>query len=182
MVRASRSLRAGTPALPALTILLRRVSIFRAVSSFHLPFVPAAWIAAGLVASAAVEAAPAAYVPVAFSVAPAVLAEPVAPDALLAEPRAALTARGLVAAEPAAVPAVCVVEAPAASAPAAVANDAPALAVFDFAGAVARQHVVAADSELSVVWQLLFALAAADASSAARPGDELVGPSVGPQP
>ncbi len=119
---------------------------------------------------------------VAFSVAPVALAEPPAADALLAERRAALTVRGSVAAEPAAVPAVCVVEALAASAPAAAANDAPALAVFDFAGAVARQHVVAADSELFVVWQLLFALAAADASSASRPADELVGPSVGPQP
>ena len=135
---------------------------------------------AALAVSAAVAPVEAALVP--FSVAPAVLAEPVAADALLAEPRAALTVRGLVEVEPAAVVPPCVVEAPAASAPAAVASDALALAVLDFAGAaraeiesaVAQPHAVAAETELFVVWQIPFVPAAAVAGP-----DETVGLLVG---
>ncbi len=127
--------------------------------------------------------------PVGFSVAPAVLAEPVAANALLAEPRAALTVRGLVEVEPAAVAPPGLVEAPAASAPAAVASDALALAVLDFAGAaraeiesaVAQPHAVAAETELFVVWQIPFVPAVADGSSVAGP-DETVGLLVGPLP
>ena len=115
------------------TILLHRVSIFRAVSFFPLPFdrlacsVPVVLWAAGRPRAV--------YAPAVGAVAPAASAGPAAADALLVEPRAAPTARGLVAAEPAAVAPPGVVVAPAISALAAVANDALAPAVFDFAGA-----------------------------------------------
>ena len=184
------------------TILLHRVSIFRAVSFFHLRFEPLAcsvpavlWAAesphAGYApavgaAAPAVLAGPAAAAPVAFAVAPVALAAP-AVDVLLAERRAVPTARDLVAAAPAVVAPPVVVAAPAISAPAVVANDAPALAAFDFAGAaraeigpaVARRRAVAAVTESSVVWQLPFAPAVADASSVAGPA---VGPPVDPPP
>lgn len=127
------------------------------------------------------------YGPAAGVVAPAVSAGPAAADALLAEPRAALTARGLVAAEPAAVAPPGVVVAPTISALAVVANDALAPAVFDFAGAaraeiepaVAEPRVVAAVTESSVAWQLPSAPAVADASFVVGPAEEPVGPPVG---
>ena len=147
---------------------------------------------AGDVAALAVSAEPAPVeaAPVALSVVPGVpvvSAEPAAAAGLPAEQGAALTARGLVEAEPAA--ALCVVAA-VASAPAAVVNDALAPAVFDFAGAagaeiepaVARQHAVAAVTELFVDAQPLSAPAVVDAAIDADPADGFVGPLVGPLP
>ena len=148
---------------------------------------------AGDVAALAVSAEPAPVeaAPVALSVVPGVpvaSAEPAAAAGLPAEQGAALTARGLAEAEPAA--ALCVVAAAVASAPAAVVNDALAPAVFDFAGAahaeiepaVARQHAVAAVTELFVDAQPLSAPAVVDAAIDADPADGFVGPLVGPLP
>lgn len=123
----------------------------------------------------------AAYAPAVGAAGPAVLAVPAA-DARLAERREVQIARDSVAAEPAAdVDTAVVVVAPAISAPAVVVNDAPELAAFEFAVARAatepaagQPRVVAAVTELFVVWQLLSASAVADASSVDRPADEPV--------
>ena len=126
------------------------------------------------------------YGPAAGVVAPAVSAGPAAADAPLAEPVAALTARGLVAAEPAAVAPPGAVVAPAISALAVVANDARAPAASEFASAraeiepaAAQPRVVAAVTESSVVWQLPSEPAVVDASFVVGPAQEPVGPPVG---
>jgi len=127
--------------------------------------------------------------PAVVAAAPAALAAPLAADVLLAEQREVQIARDSAGAEPAAVAPLCVAAALAISALAVVENDAPALAASEFAAAraaiepvAAQPPVVAAVTELFVVWQLLSAPAVADASFVGRPADEPVGPPVGPLP